>query len=59
MNGYMTAHQATEKWHISLRMVQILCKREKVEGALKVSRIWIIPEDAKKPITEELKGEII
>lgn len=57
MKGYMTAHQAAEKWHMSLRTVQMLCKKERVEGALKVSRIWIIPEDAKRPITEKLKGK--
>lgn len=49
MNGYMTAQEAAEKWGVTPRQVQILCKENKIAGALRVSRIWIIPENANKP----------
>lgn len=49
MNGYITVQEAAEKWGVTPRQVQILCKGNKIVGAMRMSRIWIIPEDAKKP----------
>lgn len=49
MNGYMTVEEAAKKWGVSSRQVQILCKENRVNGAVRMSRIWIIPEDAQKP----------
>lgn len=53
MNGYMTAQEAAEKWGITPRQVQILCKENRIAGAMRMSRIWIIPENAKKPTREK------
>lgn len=49
MNGYITAQEAAEKWGVTVRQVQILCKENRVVGATRLSRIWIIPENAPKP----------
>lgn len=49
MNGYITAQQAAAKWGITSRQVQTLCKEHRIEGAARMSRIWIIPENAEKP----------
>ena len=49
MNGFITVQEAAEKWNITDRQVQILCKEGRIEGAMKLSRIWIIPDDAEKP----------
>lgn len=49
MNGYITSQEAAEKWGVTPRQVQILCKSNKIEGATRMSRIWVIPADAKKP----------
>lgn len=49
VNGYLTVQEAAEKWGVTPRQVQILCKENRVEGAVRVSRIWIIPESAEKP----------
>lgn len=49
MNGYMTAQEAAEKWGVTPRQVQILCKENRIMGATRMSRIWIIPENAEKP----------
>ena len=48
MNGYITVQEAAKKWGVTPRQVQILCKENKIVGAMRMSRIWIIPEDAKK-----------
>lgn len=49
MNGFITVQEAAEKWSVTPRQVQILCKEGRISGAMRMSRIWIIPEDAKKP----------
>lgn len=49
MNGYITVQEAAEKWGISPRQVQILCKENRIAGATRLSRIWIIPEHTTKP----------
>ena len=49
MNGYITVQEVAKKWKITERRVQILCKSGRIDGAQKLSRIWIIPEKAEKP----------
>lgn len=49
MNGYMKAETIAERWDISLRQVQILCKSGRIKGAEKFGTTWAIPDDAAKP----------
>ncbi len=55
MNGYITVQEAAEKWGVTPRQVQILCKENRIEGAARISRIWIIPENADKPTNDKRK----
>ncbi|MEA4852864.1 MAG: DNA-binding protein [Christensenella sp.] len=55
MNGYITVQDAAEKWGITTRQVQILCKTNRIAGATRMSRIWIIPENAEKPTSDKRK----
>lgn len=48
MFDYMTAQEAAEKWNVSLRWVQRLCKAERIDGALYVGRVWLIPKKGSK-----------
>ncbi|MCI9083593.1 MAG: helix-turn-helix domain-containing protein [Lachnospiraceae bacterium] len=57
MNGYITAQEAADKWGITPRQVQILCKANCVVGAIRLGRIWIIPEDAEKATNNRRKEE--
>lgn len=45
----MSAIDASEKWGISKRRVQILCSEGRVEGAIKVGMVWVIPACYNKP----------
>lgn len=54
MNGYMTVQETAERWGVTSRQVQVLCKDNRISGATKLSRIWIIPESAEKPTMETL-----
>ena len=49
MFEYMTAQEAAEKWEVSLRWVQRLCKENRVKGAINVNRVWLKQKKAKKP----------
>ena len=49
MNGYITAEKMAERWNVSLRQVQLLCKNGKIDGATKFGNTWAIPENAAKP----------
>lgn len=55
MFDYMTAQEAAEKWEVSLRWVQRLCKENRVKGAINVNRVWLIPKKAKSLLTPEKK----
>lgn len=46
---YMSCPEAAEKWDISERRVQILCKENRIPGVSKIGYMWLIPKDAKKP----------
>ncbi len=52
---FITAKEAGEKWGISDRRVQILCKQGRIKGAYRLGWTWAIPEGAEKPIDGRLK----
>ncbi len=56
MFEYMTAQEAAEKWNVSIRWVQRLCKGNRIDGAMNISRVWLIPKDTKKPTDGRLKA---
>jgi hypothetical protein len=56
LNGFITVQEAAEKWRITSRQVQILCKENRIKGATRMSRIWIIPDDAAKPTSDKRKA---
>lgn len=49
INGYMSIKEASEKWNISTRRIQVLCATERIDGASKLGREWAIPFEAQKP----------
>jgi hypothetical protein len=50
MIGMKTCKQKAIEWGISGRTVNDLCKKGKIQGALKIKGAWQIPDDAPKPI---------
>ncbi|MCI6868802.1 MAG: ATP-binding protein [Lachnospiraceae bacterium] len=45
-----TCKQLSLEWGLSERTVNDLCKRGKIDGAIKVGRMWQIPDEAEKPV---------
>ena len=50
MFKYLPARDIAKKWNISQRRVAILCSEERINGAIMVSNMWLIPNTAEKPI---------
>lgn len=47
--NYIKVSQAAEKWGLSARRVRILCQENKIEGVIRKSNLYMIPENAQKP----------
>lgn len=45
-----TCKQLSLEWGLSERTVNDLCKKGKIDGAIKVGRMWQIPDEAEKPV---------
>ena len=52
MSSFISCKEASEKWGITRRRVQTLCKKGRIYGAEKIGNAWGIPEDAPKPCDE-------
>ena len=52
---YMTASQASKKWNISQRRVQVLCAEGRIPGVFKLGETWAIPTDVENPIDKRKK----
>ena len=50
MSSFISAKEAAEKWRISQRRVAILCSENRIDGAMLVGNMWIIPSNVEKPI---------
>ena len=53
---YISVKEASLKWGISERRIQRLCLEERVAGAIRFSRVWMIPKDAEKPADARTKA---
>jgi len=47
---FMSAREAADKWGISQRRVAVLCSENRIDHAVMVGNMWIIPITAKKPL---------
>lgn len=53
---YMSCPEAAKIWGISERRVQKLCEVGRISGAVKFSRVWLIPKDTEKPVDGRRKN---
>lgn len=51
---YLSVKETASKFGLSERRVQKLCETQRIEGANMVSGVWLIPDNAKKPIDERV-----
>ena len=55
MNEFISVSEAAAKWGVSHRRVQILCNQGRIEGAMRIGTVWIIPAKTSKPVDARLK----
>lgn len=53
--NYLTATELSKEWNISSRRIGVLCTEGRIEGAVKKGKMWLIPDDAKKPADARFK----
>lgn len=56
---YMKVSQAAQKWGISPRRVRLLCAQNRIEGAIQVGKLYMIPQTASKPVDGRRKGDTL
>jgi DNA adenine methylase len=52
---YMTIKDASDKWGLSVRRIQTLCREEKIYGVQRFGGAWAIPNNAERPIDHRIK----
>lgn len=58
MENYVTIQEIADRWNLSPRRVQYLCKTNRISGAQKVGDVWLIPADARKPADLRKKKDV-
>lgn len=53
---YISVKEASNKWKISERRIQILCKENRINGVMRFGRAFMIPKEAEKPVDARIKS---
>ncbi len=51
---YIKVSKAAEKWGISTRRVRVLCAEGKIDGVIRKGNLYMIPENATKPMDSRM-----
>lgn len=55
---FLSINEKAQEWNMSKRRIQILCKEERIGGAKMIGNMWVIPQDAKKPLDARKKSPV-
>ena len=53
---YISVAQAADKWGVTSKRVQVLCRENRIKGVERVGRAWLIPKNAQKPVDARIKS---
>lgn len=56
---YLPIQEYSDKWNISKRRIQILCKEGRINGAKMIGNMWVIPENIERPSDARIKSPVI
>lgn len=56
MFDYMTVKETAIKWKISECRIQKLCEESRIPDVVRLSRVWLIPKNAEKPVDRRYKN---
>ena len=54
--NWITPQDAAKTWGVTSRRVQSLCVKGKINGAVKLGRVWLIPRETPKPLDGRTKS---
>ena len=54
---YMKVSEVAEKWGITARRVRVLCEQGRIAGVERKGNLYMIPEDAERPIDARTYGK--
>lgn len=55
--SYISVSEASKRWNVSIRQVQRLVSNNRIPGARKFGKAWMIPVDAEKPADPRREGK--
>ncbi len=53
---FLTTKQISDIWKISQRRISKLCDESRINGAVKIGGIWLIPSNTEKPNDMRIKS---
>lgn len=53
---YITTKEASQRWGLSRRRVQLLCEQDRIPGVKRLGKVWFVPETAEKPKDGRVKS---
>ena len=53
---WLTPEEAGKNWGIKVRRVQTLCSCGRIDGAIRLGRVWLIPKGTLKPMDGRTKA---
>ena len=55
----LTVHEISQIWNIDERRITMLCRQGKIVGAKKEGKLWLLPENAPKPVDGRYKSQTV
>lgn len=52
----MTLKEASEKWGLSVRWINVMCSQNRIPGAEMIGKMWVIPENTECPSDRRVKS---
>lgn len=56
---YLSIQDISNKWNISKRRIQVLCREGRINGAKMIGNMWVVPKDAERPTDARTKNPLI
>lgn len=56
---YLSVQDVSDKWNISKRRIQVLCRKGRISGAKMIGNMWVVPESLERPSDARTKNPIV
>ena len=56
---YLSIQDVANKWNISKRRIQVLCREGRINGAKMIGNMWVVPKEAERPTDARTKNPLI